>query len=257
MANLDLIKTLNINYGKQSVIAKSKDIVNLNEAFDLNKLGKGLDNAIANLGPKYLQYFEFGLPADVAIMFIDVCNFSTRFGGLDGEEIGEYFDEYYDIVIPTIYKYGGEVEKIIGDGIIAIFGAPFVDVEVTSCIKNAIVGVMEIIKQTIDTDYSSKVALHSGEIHYFKNKTGLYNEFTVIGKPLTELFRLESISEDNCINYYHGTPIYDYLQARTLPTTASAARRSQVPWGEWSKPIIGLKGVDYTKMSYIAYSPPK
>ena len=44
--------------------------------------------------------------------------------------------------------------------------------------------------------------MHCGTINYFKNKTGLYHEFTMIGKPLTELFRLESVSIDERINYY-------------------------------------------------------
>ena len=253
MANLDLIRKLNLNYEKNSAIAKSADIVNLNEAFDPDIIEKGLDNAIANLGPTFIGCFEFGLPADVAIMFIDVCSFSTRFARLMGDEIGEYFDVYYDIVIPLIYKYGGEVEKIIGDGIIAVFGPPFLNADISECIKNAARCSKEIIKNTVNTDYSSKIALHSGEIHYYKNKTGLYKEFTMIGKPLTELFRLESVAEDDCVNYFEGTPIYEYFHARTLPVNAPASQRSQTRWSQYSKLVTGLKGVDYERMSYISY----
>jgi len=253
MANLDLIRKLNKNYGKQSAIAKSVDIVDLNEAFDPDKIEKGLDNALANLGPDFIGVFEFGLAADVAVLFVDVCSFSTRFADLMGDQIGEYFDAYYDVVIPIIYSYGGEVEKIIGDGIIAVFGRPFLNADISECIKKAAQCSKEIIKNTFNTEYSSKIALHSGLIHYYKNKTGLYKEFTMIGKPLTELFRLESISEDNCVNYYEGTPVHEYFRQRTLPINASASQRSQTPWAQYSKIISGLKGVTYTRMSYISY----
>lgn len=253
MANLDLIRKLNLNYGKQSAIADSDDIINLNEAFDPDIIEKGLDDAIARLGPNFIGCFEFGLSSDVAIIFIDVCSFSTRFAGLMGDEIGEYFDAYYDIVIPLIYKYGGEVEKVIGDGIIAIFGRPFLDADISECITNAARCSREIIKTTVNTDYSSKVALHSGKINYYRNKTGLYKEYTMIGKPLTELFRLESISENDCINYYEETPVDEYFSASTLPANAPASQRSQALWTQHSKAISGLKGVDYTKMSYISY----
>ena len=37
-------------------------------------------------------------------------------------------------------------------------------------------------------------------INYFKNKSAFYNELTIVGKPLTELFRLESISENEIKN---------------------------------------------------------
>jgi hypothetical protein len=60
MANLDLIRKLNKKYGKQSAIAKSVDIVDLNEALDPDKIEKGLDNALANLGPDFIRLFEFG-----------------------------------------------------------------------------------------------------------------------------------------------------------------------------------------------------
>lgn len=253
MANLDLIRKLNLNYAKNSNIANSSDIVNLNEAFDPYMIEKGLDNALANLGPDFIGCFEFGLATDVAIMFVDVCSFSTRFTDLNGDQIGEYFDIYYDIVIPIIYSYGGEVEKIIGDGIIAVFGRPFLNADISECIKNAARCSKEIIRNTVNTEYSSKIALHSGLIHYYKNKTGLYKEFTMIGKPLTELFRLESISEDDCVNYYEGTPVYEYFRQRTLPLNASASQRSQTPWVQYSKIISELKGVAYTRMSYISY----
>ncbi|TFF37706.1 adenylate/guanylate cyclase domain-containing protein [Mucilaginibacter psychrotolerans] len=253
MANFDQIRKFNLNYGKASAITRSADLVNLNEAFDPATIEKGLDNALANLGPHFLGCFEYGLPTDVALIFVDVCSFSTRFGDLLGDEIGDFFDAYYDIVVPIIYKHGGEVEKIIGDGIIAVFGRPFLDADIPKCIRQAAKCSKEIIRTAVDTQYSSKIALHSGPITYYQNKTGLYKEFTMIGRPLTELFRLESISEDDCVNYYEGTPVNEYFQARTLPLTASDSQRAQTPWCQYSKPIAGLKGVAFTNMSYIRY----
>src|SRR5690606_7250516 len=116
------------------------------------------------------------------------CGFSTIHNELEGEDIGEYFDKYYDIIIPLIYRYGGEVDKIIGDGIICVFGPPFSSIALQDNIANADRCSREIITETKNTEYSSRVAIHSGSINYFKNKTGLYKEFTVVGKALTELF---------------------------------------------------------------------
>ena len=72
--------------------------------------------------------------------------------------------------------------------------------------------------------FASKVAIHSGTINYFKNKTGLYKEFTLIGKPLTELFRLESISIDQRINYYDETDIRPYYSELISPSSSFVSR---------------------------------
>ena len=94
-------------------------------------------------------------------------------------------------------------EKLIGDGIICVFGQPFLTKPLQDCIKEADKCAKKIIKETYNTNkFESKIAFHFGTINYFKNKSGFYNELTIVGKPLTELFRLESISENERINYF-------------------------------------------------------
>src|SRR5690606_30664634 len=113
------------------------------------------------------------------------------------------FDDYYNKIIPIIYEYGGEIDKIIGDGIICVSGQPFLTKSLQDCIKEADKCAKKIIEETHNTNkFESKIAFHFGTINYFKNKTGFYNELTIVGKPLTELFRLESISENERINYF-------------------------------------------------------
>ena len=252
MANLDLINQLNNIYGKSSPITRETRLFSLNESLDPDNIQKAISDSIANLGPVFTEYFDFGLPADVVLLFVDVCDFSTRFSELNGDEIGKYFDEYYDIVIPIIYKYGGEIDKIMGDGIVCIFGPPFQDVPLIDNISEANKCSKEIIKSTQNTKFSSKVAIHCGTINYFKNKTGFYKEFTMIGKPLTELFRLESISIDQRINYYDDTDIRRYYQG--LFTTSALSSSARPDWTHYSKEVGNLKGVAFTHFFSIKYN---
>lgn len=203
MANLELIKTLNLKYNKQSPFSLSLKNFSLNESFDLKNIDQSIQSNINSLGNIYVQYFDEGKDAEVVLLFIDICDFSTRHSHLNGKEISDFFDEYYDIVIPIIYRYGGEVDKIIGDGIVCIFGQPFLNKSLDECILEADKCAKEIIQNTYNKEkFKSKIAFHFGKINYFKNKSGFYNELTVVGKPLTELFRLESISENEKINYF-------------------------------------------------------
>jgi class 3 adenylate cyclase len=246
MANLDLIKQLNRNYGKNSSIVSETRYFALNESLDPDNIQKAITDSLGKMGSEFTQYFDLGLPADVVLLFIDVCGFSTRYSHLNGDDIGEYFDEYYDMVIPIIYKYGGEIDKIMGDGIICVFGPPFQSIGIDQNISQAILCSKEIIKVTIGTEFASKVAIHSGEINYFKNKTGLYREFTLIGKPLTELFRLESVSVDECINYYGDTDIRSYFEQK-ITSVRSRYVSKKSSWVHSENEIMDLKGVDYSR----------
>lgn len=253
MANLDLIKKLNEEYGKNSSIIRETKLFSLNESFDPGKIEKALPDALADFGPSYTRYFDFGLPADVALLFIDVCGFSTRFGHLNGEDIAEYFHKYYDIVIPIIYKYGGEIDKIMGDGIICVFGPPYLENNLTNSINKANQCAKEIIKITKGGQFSSKVAFHAGTINYFKNKTGLYKEFTMIGKPLTEIFRLESVSLDERINYYGETQIREFYEKRFNGNT-TIGTSNKTEWLHSDHKLPNLKGIDFTKYHTIKYN---
>ncbi|QPH38635.1 nucleotidyl cyclase domain-containing protein [Pedobacter endophyticus] len=244
MANLNLIKRFNQQYGKQSPIRRETKLFALTESLDPQKIQKALPDSLAKLGLDYTIYFDMGLEADVALLFIDVCNFSSRFSDLDGEDIGIFFDAYYDIVIPIIYKYSGEIDKIIGDGIICVFGLPYIDGDEEDLINQANNCAKEIIKSTKGTKFSSKIAAHYGTINYFKNKSGLYTEFTMIGKPLTELFRLESISINERINYYQDTKVKEYytklIQGKINLNTISGKE-----WSHRTHTLPPLQGVDY------------
>lgn len=250
MPNLELIKTLNRKYEKSSPFTRSVKNFSLNESINIDNLEYAFQDNIRSLGNNYIEYFARGKSTEIVLLFIDICDFSTRYSDLTSNEISDFFDEYYDLVIPIIYKYGGEIDKIIGDGIICIFGKPFLNLSLTDCIINADKCSKEIIESTSDSiKFSSKIAFHFGEINYFKNKSGFYNELTVVGKPLTELFRLESISEDSKINYFVK---YEYF-----PNWNKSINDDSILWVlEDIKQIPKiLKGVSYNYYQTNKFSP--
>lgn len=197
-----MIKRLNETYGKESQIRKMNlDDIPLYESFNSAVVRKLADLGYNN---SFTKHFVNREPADLAFLFMDICSFSTRFSHLDGNGTARVLDAYYDLVIPIIYKYGGEIDKIIGDGIICMFGPPFLNTSNSENIEKAEKCAKEIIEVTNPTDYYSKIAMHFGNIVYYNNTSVHYEEYTVVGKPITELFRLEGISVDKRVNYYGG-----------------------------------------------------
>ena len=60
----------------------------------------------------------------VSILFVDLVGFTTLSEGRDHEEVRELLSRYFDVAREMIERYGGTVEKFIGDAVMAVWGAP-------------------------------------------------------------------------------------------------------------------------------------
>lgn len=61
---------------------------------------------------------------EITVMISDLENFSTLVATLDLETFEGVINEYFDGVIDILWKHEAMIDKMTGDGIIAIFGAP-------------------------------------------------------------------------------------------------------------------------------------
>ena len=60
----------------------------------------------------------------VSILFADLVGFTTLAEGRDAEDTRELLSRYFDLSRDVIARYGGTVEKFIGDAVMAVWGAP-------------------------------------------------------------------------------------------------------------------------------------
>ena len=60
----------------------------------------------------------------VTILFADLVGFTTLAEGRDAEDTREILSRYFDLSRDVIGRYGGTVEKFIGDAVMAVWGAP-------------------------------------------------------------------------------------------------------------------------------------
>ena len=58
------------------------------------------------------------------IVFADLHGFTSISEGLDQEEVVEILNEFFSHMTPIIFKHEGTLDKLLGDGMMAIFGAP-------------------------------------------------------------------------------------------------------------------------------------
>jgi class 3 adenylate cyclase len=58
------------------------------------------------------------------VLFADLVGFTTLSEDRDPEEVRELLSQYFDTARQIIGRYGGTVEKFIGDAVMALWGAP-------------------------------------------------------------------------------------------------------------------------------------
>ncbi|MGF1560959.1 MAG: adenylate/guanylate cyclase domain-containing protein [Geminicoccaceae bacterium] len=64
-----------------------------------------------------------GIMREAAVMFVDMRAFTQMSAGLDPAATIELLSDYQATVVPVIARHGGNIDKYLGDGILASFGA--------------------------------------------------------------------------------------------------------------------------------------
>ncbi len=154
----------------------------------------------------------------VTILFADVVGFTALSEQLDPEEVREFMNRCFDRLVPAITKYGGTIDKFIGDEIMALFGAPMAHEDDPVRALRAALEMGEHISQ-FNQDNGTNLGLHIGV------NTGLVvaggvgsrgqEQYTVMGDPVNLASRLEGISGPSEIlvgqdTYRLTAPIFDF-----------------------------------------------
>lgn len=164
-----------------------------------------VDLSTAGLRPNIIRLFESRRKRHVVLAFLDLCDFSGTTRDAEAKSIADKLDRYYAIAVPVIYQHGGIVEKIIGDGIIVLFDDLTGDL--AELYRSGRAFARDVLLALAKADFRAKVALHDGPIIYYSPVLEEYLDLTVVGEPLTELFRLESVALPNTVCVYdadHG-----------------------------------------------------
>ncbi len=70
------------------------------------------------------QFPPEGVQVDVSLMFVDVPGFTPMAEQLPATEVVAALNAMFEKLVPIIGKHGGHVDKFVGDGLLAVFGAP-------------------------------------------------------------------------------------------------------------------------------------
>jgi adenylate cyclase len=140
-----------------------------------------------------------GVSQTVTILFADIRGFTRISEHAPAEKIVSLLNRYFSAMTDIIFAHGGTLDKYLGDGLMALFGAPTATPEDASNALNAAVAMqrrlMGINRELRDEGFPEigvGMGLHTGEaiIGYIGSERR--SEYTAIGDTVNTSSRLES-----------------------------------------------------------------
>jgi class 3 adenylate cyclase len=138
------------------------------------------------------------------VLFADVQGFTALAEKLDFETVSDLIKGIWLRLDKVIENHGGYIDKHLGDGIMAVWGAPFAS---DNDAEQAIAAGLELTKTLSDFCLNSnipgaeslklRVGINSGAV--FAGYIGSRNEYTVLGDTVNVAARLEQIAEPGTV----------------------------------------------------------
>ncbi|RJG15512.1 CHASE2 domain-containing protein [Paenibacillus thiaminolyticus] len=140
-----------------------------------------------------------GTRCDITVMFIDIRGFTPLSERLAPEETLQVLNQYLHACADVIFRHQGTLDKFIGDGVMAIFGAPYpLERHEEHALQAALslVRRAELLKQTLgakDIAVQFGIGIQSGEAVVGNiGSEALRLDYTAIGDTVNTAARLES-----------------------------------------------------------------
>jgi adenylate cyclase len=137
---------------------------------------------------------------NVCVMFLDIRNFTRFAEKRSPEEVVQYLESLFEFMIEIVNRHHGIINKFLGDGFMAVFGAPLSDGK--DC-ANALEAAQEILARVHQEVESGTIlpttvgiGLHAGEAVTGSIGSELRREYTVIGDVVNLAARIEKLNKD-------------------------------------------------------------
>jgi class 3 adenylate cyclase/putative methionine-R-sulfoxide reductase with GAF domain len=138
----------------------------------------------------------------LTLINIDLRGFSKLAVNIGPQKTISLLNQFFSVMGTIIFKHHGIVDKYLGDGFLALFGAP---VSSTMDADNAISAALEMqaalpdinkkLEEEIGTKVKIGISIHTGEVVVGNIGFEMKMDYTVIGDPVNTVFRLQDMTK--------------------------------------------------------------
>jgi class 3 adenylate cyclase len=133
-----------------------------------------------------------GEEIELSILFLDVRGFTEFAERADPHEVVARLNGLYDAVVPVIERHGGHANKFVGDGLLAVFGAPQRQPDHAARAFAAARDIARLVRDGIGGGLRVGLGVNSGRVVVGTIGGGGRRDFTVIGEPVNTAAHVEA-----------------------------------------------------------------
>lgn len=176
----------------------------------------------------------------VTVLFTDVSGFTAMSEKLDPQQVAGIVNRFFEVLVAPIYRYGGVVDKYIGDAIMALFGAPVAHEDDPERALAAAWEMQEAARAfagTLEAETGIRlrvrVGVHTGLVIAGEVGGARKRDYTVQGETVSLAARMEA----------HATPGEILVSEETYRLTRHG-------WDYAERPAVALPGRDAPVRSF-------
>jgi len=172
----------------------------------------------------------------VAVMFVDFRSFTAGARSRSPQEVVDRLDGAFAVLVEILDRHGGIVNKFLGDGFLALFGAPL---EAPDAAHSAVAAAREMLvaNERINSATSwplrMGIGIHFGEVVAGNIGSPRRKEYTVIGDAVNFAARLEALNKELNSQFLISSAVREALGE----AAQDAVHRGEVPIRGYEKPV--------------------
>src|SRR5215207_2166710 len=181
-----------------------------------------------------------GVSQTITILFADIRGFTRMSEHAPPEKIVNLLNRYFSAMTDIIFAHGGTLDKYLGDGLMALFGAPTATPDDASNALNAAVAMqrrlMAINRELRDEGFAEigvGMGLHTGDVIVGYIGSERRSEYTAIGDAVNTSSRLESNALGGEILISDATAKAAHSRYKLKPREPIMVKNRQQPVNLW------------------------
>lgn len=156
---------------------------------------------------------------NVTVLFVDVRDFTPFAEANSAEDTVARLNALFEIVVPAVVDAGGHVNKFLGDGALAVFGAPNVLARHADAAVSAAVLIHRLVSEGFGGELRIGIGINTGVVIAGTIGGGGKLEFTLIGDAVNVAARVEQLTKTTGDSILLTQPTLDALHVRPAGLT--------------------------------------
>jgi adenylate cyclase len=132
----------------------------------------------------------------VTVLFVDIRGFTTFADNATAREAVDYLNEFFGVVVPVLTAHGGHANKLLGDGLLGVFGAP----ERLPDHADRALAAAEDMLRTVEDHFGERcrigIGINSGLVLVGTIGGGDLTELGVVGDPVNVAARVQDATRE-------------------------------------------------------------